>query len=378
MRSSTENSALNMVRASELQRRNEAVRKIIEQAAKPLLSDADLDFFAKKFGESEPDYSNGQVLADLRYIQKRRECFNGDTVLPHAVEYLVKGWLDSGQFFDTGLPPDEDPLATRAHDYDDCRNGVDIVKTINLPGKDPEHHRVLTMAFDVTISNSKVIIGEKLRQYNNGLPYGFTRVKYYAERRQNSKTIIVSPHKKLVPRFVIGESDTSIEVTLKDKSSQDIEGYLKEDTPDSVLTRFKLLSEIYSQAILFRDKVPDDNEEYNKQATRMLRRIIVMTEKRLEECVEKMTPKMISDRNRMWAPEYAAPEVEALPKCDINKLKGVDGTGKAAVIIRDSLRDKDSSIYDEVYDKILSEVERINAENPGKMPAIAGRYFKAK
>ena len=77
----------------------------------------------------------------------------------------------------------------------------------------------------------------------------------------------------------------------------------------------------------------------------------------------------------MWAPTYADPEVLALPKSDIDKLKSVDRTGEAAVIIRNSLRNKDSLIYDEVYDKIMSEVENIDAKNSGKMPAKAKRAF---
>lgn len=375
MKNSTEDLAVGAVRAEELKQRNSSAKKIIERAAKPLLSDANLEIFTKMFGEKDQEYSRSRVLADLRYTQKKRERIKNSNptapILPHAVEYLAKGWLDSGQFFDTGLSPEGDPPAARTHDYDDYANGADVVKTVNLPGKDPEHHRALTMAFDVTISSRESVIGDKLRQYENGLPYGFTRVKYYAEMRKDGKSVTVSPHKKLVPRFVIGESATSIEATLKDKMSRNMEEYLKNDTPDSVLTRFKLLSEIYSQAILFLDKVPDDDNEHNKQAAGMLRSIVAMTEKRLVECVEKMTPRMISNGNGVWAPTYEDPEVAALPKSDLDKLKDVDDTGDAAIIIRDSLRDKDSLIYDEVYDRILSEVEHINVRNPDKMPARA-------
>lgn len=377
MRNSTENLAINTVRTEELKQRNNSAKRIIERAAKPLLSDGDLEVFIKKFGERDRGYSRGRVLADIRYTQQKRERIRNsgqaNPILPHAVEYLVKGWLDSGQFFDTGLSPYGDPLAARTHDYDDYANGADVVKTVNLPGRDSEHHRSLTMAFDVTISSRESVIGDKLRQYNNGLPYGFTRIKYYAETQRNGKNITISPYKRLVPRFVIGESATNIEATLKNKLSQNIEGYLKKDTPDSVITRFKLLSEIYSQAILFLKKVPDDDDRYNKEAAGMMRSIIAMTEKRLVECVDKMTPKMISSGNGVWAPRYADPEVAALPKSDIDKLKAIDRPGEAAVIIRNSLRDKNSLIYDEVYDKIMSEVERIDAKNPGKMPAKTRR-----
>lgn len=373
MRNPTESLAVNTVRTGELKQRDASARKIIERAARPLLSDENLEVFTKRFGEKDPEYSRSRVLADIRYTQKKRERIKSsdqrDQILPHAVEYLVKGWLDSGQFFDTGLSPDEDPPATRTHDYDDYANGADVVKTVNLPEKASGRQKSLTMSFDVTISSRESVIGDKLRQYENGLPYGFTRVKYYAEKRPDGKGITISPYKKLVPRFAVGESATNIEATLKDKLSQNMEGYLKNDTPDSVLTRFKLLSEIYSQAILFLKKVPDDDDKYNKQAAWMLESIVTMTEKRLAECVEKMIPRMISAGNEMWAPRYADPEVEALPKSDIDKLKGVNRAGEAAVIIRNSLRDKDSLIYDEVYDKIMSEVENIDKKNPGKMPA---------
>lgn len=379
MRNPTENLAINTVRTGELKQRDASARKIIERAARPLLSDENLEIFIERFGDRDRSYSRSRVLADIRYTQQKRERIRNsgqrNPILPHAVEYLVKGWLDSGQFFDTGLSPYGDPPAVRTHDYDDYANGADVVKTVNLPEDGLGHQRSLTMAFDVTISSNESVIGDKLRQYDNGLPYGFTRVKYYAEKQRNSKKIAISPYKKLVPRFVIGESATNIEATLKDKLSQNMEGYLKNDTPDSVLTRFKLLSEIYSQAILFLEKVPEDNDRHNKQAAGMLRSIVAMTEKRLVKCVEKMTPRMISAGNGVWAPTYADPEVLALPKSDIDKLKSVDRTGEAAVIIRNSLRNKDSLIYDEVYDKIMSEVENIDAKNPGKMPAKAKRAF---
>ena len=139
MRNPTESLAVNTVRTGELKQRDASARKIIERAARPLLSDENLGVFTQRYGDKDRSYSRSRVLSDIRYTQQKRERIKNsgqaNPILPHAVEYLAKGWLDSGRFFDTGLSPYGDPPAARTHDYDDYANGADVVKTVNLPEK---------------------------------------------------------------------------------------------------------------------------------------------------------------------------------------------------------------------------------------------------
>ena len=367
-----EDIAIRSVRADELKERNDKAREVVEKAATPLLEDGDLRVFAEYYGKENPKYSKRQVEKDLKFVGWRRGelALNNsrDLTLPHAVEFLMKRWLDNGQFFgDEGRKEDE-PLATRTHDYDDFVHGIDVVKTLGLSETEVEMvgQRTLTMAFDVTMSNKDNVIRNKLRQFRNGLPYGFTKIKYYVAKMPENPTKFIAPGKGLVPRFVVGADVAKIEDILRHGVEEDAE----EESADTVLTKFKLLSEIYVQANLFLNKLPDGDDVVSRKAESYLRAICAMAERQLVRYTEMMSPTMVDSGSEIWKPTYIDPEIPALPESELDMLKETKSTGGAARMISDLMRDPESSVYDKTYATIMNQVEKIDSDGPDKMPIL--------
>lgn len=371
-RHSVENIAIKSVRADELKRRRDKAKEVVEKAAAPLLEDDDLQVFAEYYGKENPKYSKRQIEKDLRFVDRRRAELmldnTRDLTLPHAVEFLMKKWLDGGQFFEREGLEDDEPLATRTHDYDDFIHGADLIKTLNLPEAESEAvgQRTLTLAFDVTMSNRGNVIGNKLRQFRNGLPYGFTKIKYYAAKMPENPTKFIAPGKGLVPRFVVGIDVAKVEGVLKGWTEEGVE----EESADTVLTKFKLLSEIYAQANLFLNKLPDREDTVSSKAESYLRAVCAMAEQRLAEYTQKMSPKMTDSGGEIWKPTYDEPEIPALSESELESLEDVENVGEAARTISDLMRNPESSVYDRTYAAIMEQVEKIDGDNPGKMPAL--------
>lgn len=371
-RHSVEDIAISSVRVDELKERDARAREIIEEAATPLLEDDDLRVFVEYYGKENPKYSKKQVEKDLKFVNWRRAELtldnSRDLTLPHAVEFLMKKWLDNGQFFGDEGPKEDEPLATRTHDYDDFAHGIDVVKTLNLPETEAEMvgQRTLTMAFDVTMSSRGNVVRNKLRQFRNGLPYGFTKVKYYAAKMPENPTKFIAPGKGLVPRFVVGVDVERIEGALSRGAEEDTE----EESVDMILTKFKLLSEVYTQANLFLNKLPGGDDVVSRKAESYLRAICVMTERQLAKYTEMMTPKIVDQGSEIWKPTYSEPEISALSRSELDGLKETKSVGEAARMISDLMRDPDSSVYDKTYATIMGQVEKIDSDIPDKMPIL--------
>lgn len=365
----TETLAINNAENANRERRNDIASEVVNRAAKPLLEDKDLKDYVKEFGEQDPEYNEATVTNDINSVSRKRKRIKEtlsdyDPTLPHAVEYLLRGWMDTGSFLDTDNSPERSPAAMRAHDYDDFFNGVDVAKTFYLSDKRKEQCGIdfITMAFDVTISEDKDVISHKMAKFDNGLPYGFTRIKYYAEQMPDSTEIVKSIDKKCVPRFVIGENKTTIGAILdKIKPGHEVE-FFKDNSPNSILTRFKILTEVHKEAQLFLDMLSED-EQYSEIGD-YLGAIDYMIWPQLEQCVKQMLP----GKDALGNPTL--PEVPAISGPERKRLENTKDVQEASKIIEQILRDKDCLKYDKTFDQIMSCVEHLDA-HPETIQVVA-------
>lgn len=365
-----EREVLKNISSEELEKSKAGAEKIIKSATEPLITTGNMVIFSKKYPDDRR-YNEHSVRNDIRYTQAKEAGFKNYDIIAHAVEYMVGNWLDSNGIFNNDTDS-KNPRAARSSNYDDYAHGVDITKTWALSDEDANECKAkeLTIAIDVTTSSKDDIIYKKggfskLSQMPNGLPYGFTSIKYYAEQDPSTNEISISNEKSCVPRFTVGIDRDIVSNMLR---NNEVTGNLDQNTPKMVLTRFKILSEIYSQAALFIEKLPDE-DEFNPHRS-YLETILSHIEKPMIQCAESMIPYPI-ESGGFWAPTYKT-EIEVLSSTEIEKIKraypkGTKGASAVAVI-EQIIEDKDSSFYDATYTAIQNGVERFYDDNPEACP----------
>ena len=364
--SKVEDEALKNVSFGERNETRAAAEKLIRHTTKPLVSTKNMEVFST-YAKDDANYREHRIAGDIAYTQKREAQFQQNyDVVAHAVEYMVSNWLDSNEIFDSDTDV-KNPKAGRTSIYDDYTHGVDVSKTWILSDEDAKKCRTrkFTIAIDVTTSkNNKIIYDDqdggasKLAQFPNNLPYGFTSIKYYAERDPSDKRVLMSIKKTCVPRFVIGLDRDIVSNMLR---NNEVVGNLDENTPSIMLTRFKVLSEMRNQATLFLEKLPNE-KDYDIQRS-YLETILKHTEKPIINCAESMIPYPIKSGG-MWAPTYEI-KSEALPSSEIEKFKKTSPRGMDAVTaIEQLIEDENLSCYDATYAAIQNGARRFRKNNP--------------
>ena len=167
-----------------------------------------------------------------------------------------------------------------------------------------------------------------------------------------------------MPRFVIGTDRQIVENMLR---TNEVTGNLNQDTPRTTLTRFKVLSEIRSQAKLYIDMLP--REEKFQPLRACLETILKNTQKPIYECAESMIPYPIecAIKNTFFKPAYEV-KCEALSQSEIEILKKTSPRGEAAVAAIDKLiKNEDSSCYDSSYSAIQKGVKDFRGDHPSSI-----------
>ena len=365
--SGVEDSAIRNVTKWEKNKSIIKAEQFIKEATSPLITVENMKIFSDTFPD-DAEYNEASVNNDIRYTNRKEGKIKEYDLVARSVEYMVGTWLDSDKIFDNGANS-KSPKAAKSSDYDDYSHGVDVAKTWVLSGEDADKCKTnkLTIAIDVTTSkkDSTIYNGPnggfgKLSQFSNGLPYGFTSIKYYAEQEPSSNKILLSDQKTCVPRFVVGIDKNIVSYMLRNNEVTD---NIDQNTPRMILIRFKVLSEIRNQATLFLEKLPE-GEEFNAPRS-FIETILKRTEKCIIECAESMTPYPIESSGN-WKPTFKAKnevflssEAEKLEKDP--PLKGHD----AVFAIEELIKDKNLACYDATFTAILNGVERFRQDNPG-------------
>ncbi len=235
-------------------------KKLLEQRPPTALT---LETFAGVYPETK-------LRSDQRYVDRLDERFNRDPDSGKAAKAFEKlfiygvqtgAWL--GNLPDAAGHP---PFITKTFEstkYDDYRHRVDSFTTIRFAEKihtETGTLKGLPLAFDVTINSSREKIMEKLtRCYNDDaeLPFGFTHLDYYTNGRTAGEC-------EILPRYVIGVSSeeakgVSEQLLRRAPNGSSLPPRLL--SPQNLHTRFKVLSEIRAQNVLFQAMLPDDAYE---------------------------------------------------------------------------------------------------------------------
>lgn len=206
-----------------------------------------------------------KVLADQEYTLARAEARVKQGQRPEAdqLEAIfidgvnIGGWLGD-------VTGDSDAYAATARptaSYDDFSHRLDVAVelTFRRPIASHDGRHILprtTIGIDTTLSGTPQVVREKLtRHYSDfaQLPFGFSHLDYYAydERREA---------RALVPRYVIGLNVHEVRKIWRERASGNGTKAFRPDSGVSLQTRFKVLTEIRRQNLLYYAMLPEDHE----------------------------------------------------------------------------------------------------------------------
>ncbi len=366
--SSTEKIASANLRNWEISEGRENAEKIILSERSPSVSEEDMDKYTELFSSGDNDiYSSRAVRSDRRYVAEKRARFSTESVeqkvLPGAVELLARAWLDNGEMLESDAPMHESYQAVRCSEYDDYARGADVAKTLRFSEETAEDYgtpREVTLAFDVTTSKNPEVINKKFAPFNNGVPYGFTALKYFGEKRFGGE-FELKTGKNLVPRFVLGIDADNARRTLNlmSKGEDGVEEYLDKETPDSTGTRLKLLSEIYSEAEYFLDKLPEEPTSGKEETARAeLELILDRASESLTHTAKKVLPIMTSPGDGYYSPTFSEPEIPLLSTAELEtfKRKKLRSTSAGVDALMELFKDPESPHFDASYTEIIKRI----------------------
>ncbi len=367
MASVVENMAVSSVTRYEREKGRTQAEEVILRQQVPPLRENGMRRIGSVLKSVDPRYSDKSVSSDIFRMQRKRDEIarvGVDKVLPGAVELLSRAWLDSGEMLFSDCPAAEAPLATHCSEFDDYMNGADIAKTLVLSPETAKEYGVpkeSTFAFDITIARNPETIHRKFEAHANGLPYGFTTLKYFAEKRLDEEFRGKSG-KDSIPRFVLGiDADCARKtLDLMSKNNEGIEGYLDHKSPDSAEIQFKLLSEIHTEAEFFLSQMPDNPFSKRDQVARgMLELAADRSQESLEKCAEKILPIVTQPGADGFAPSFSTPQIPVLSSYELEEAKKqrFRSAREGLDYLTKKFRDKEGFHYDASFDAIIAETE---------------------
>ncbi len=219
-------------------------------------------------------YPAGKIQSDIDYverIQKRieeeREKLEKE-VGPDAKafeKFFIAG-IQRGRWLGNVANTDgENTFTTETHettDFDDLRHRIDAFTTLHFA--EPVETTAgninkLPMAFDVTLQDNREKIVDKLTRCSNAktpLPFGFSELTYYTDSGKKSAF-------NLLPRYVIGINGDEAKYIRETTHVDPNTGVASFNalSPRTLITRFKVLTEIRAQNELFQIMLPEDIDE---------------------------------------------------------------------------------------------------------------------
>ncbi len=186
--------------------------------------------------------------------------------------------------------------------YDDYCRGTDFFSTIGVSDKFREDFpgfSEVIIGFDATYNSNPHKIETKLRKsYSDhiNLPFGFSALEYYKKPGEHGNA-------RLVPHYVLGLNYYDIDEFLDEEKNY---GHISKKT--EYITKFKLLSEIQAESMLFISMLPDDMDdtEAENAGTILCGFKKIITEAR-NNCADKII------RNK-FVPPNVLKQIEECPK----------------------------------------------------------------
>ncbi len=171
------------------------VEKIHQRAEKVLQAEAiNPDDFSR--------YDRAMIASDKEYVRRRKESFERDTTpeareakqIADILEAIVLEFGEQGYWFGGG--EDEDVATVKTADYDDIKNGADIIVE-----KYPKDGGVSNLGLAVDVTYREDIDSKIQRIYEEVASGKLTTIRYFYSPRSESRG-----EQPLVPRVVTGIS----------------------------------------------------------------------------------------------------------------------------------------------------------------------------
>lgn len=212
-------------------------------------------------------YSANKIRSDQKYVDRARMSFDleGGQNARAFEQFFVAGlqqgrWL--GNISQTGDQADFTTVTHETTPYDDIYHKIDVFTTLHF--QEPVETFAgnidkLPLAFDVTIQDKREAIVDKLTRCSNAptpLPFGFSELTYYSDGRQKSSF-------NLLPRYVIGVNGNEAK-DIREATHVDPNTGVTNINPlsaRSLITRFKILTEIRAQNELYQVMLPEGADE---------------------------------------------------------------------------------------------------------------------
>lgn len=277
----------------------------------------------KKFGsqirmaEFAGVHSARRIISDQKYVLERAADRKEQGERPEAdqLELIfiegvnVGGWLGD-------VTGDRDAYQARAQataQYDDFSHRLDAAVELLFAKPIRSHDdegalRQTTIGIDVTVSGSPIMILDKLtRHYSDRscLPFGFSRLDYYAHDD-------VREAKAMVLRYVIGLNVREVRRIWRRLKPGSKGGHLqafRPNSPESLQMRFKVLSEIRAQNLLYCAMLPED------QTDKVVRKAALQIDA-VDECLNAA----LKDCTKQIIARRVVPEKVFAPRRDGRKL----------------------------------------------------------
>lgn len=208
-----------------------------------------------------------KVLNDQEYVLElasEHELQEDNLAAERFEELFIEGVNIGGWLGD--VSGDRDAYQARAQQtglYDDIAHRLDAVIDLDfrepIKSEDDEDLSLLktTIGVDVTVSGSPQVILDKITKHYSDrakLPFGFSHLDYYARGEQRQA-------KLMVPRYVIGLSAREVQEIWRGTETDDQQAHsFRPNSPLNLQTRFKVLSEIRAQNLLYYAMLPDQPE----------------------------------------------------------------------------------------------------------------------
>lgn len=243
-------------------------------------------------------HAPSKIIADQRYtierVTGRKQ--KGELTAGHLEAIFIEGvnvggWLGDGDAYQARAWP--------AAIYDDISHRIDTV--VNLAFRQPIYShdgkdalQQVTIGFDVTVGGAPDKVLDKLtRHYSDQarLPFGFSHLDYYFDGQHRGV-------KPLLIRYVIGVNFHEVlEIwgsTQSDPSTRSHLSAFRPNSPASLQMRFKILSEIRQQNMLYYAMLPENqNNKTIRAAALQIDAVDECLNASLQDCTKQIVARRV-------------------------------------------------------------------------------------
>ena len=217
-----------------------------------------------KPNEFKDIFSENEIKNDNNYVSRTEQLISQnpgeEDKLAEIFEWLFVTGVQRGNWLgqrQRDQKPDFGVDAWQAARYDDLSHKIDAYVTVDVTEPDEECELPqVVFGVDVTTANSPRAIFEKLTKSYNGneeRPFGFSKIKYHLYKGQHTS-------KDMVPRYVIGLNRYKAKEFLDSLKTSKDRSFNFASTPENIISRFEILSEIDVQNQLLCAVLPDEDD----------------------------------------------------------------------------------------------------------------------